>query len=129
MTVTTPVLPGLVAGTYAIDPAHSEIGFTARHLMVAKVRGVFGTFSGEITVADDILASSATATIDVNSVDTRNEQRDAHIRSADFFEAATYPTMTYRSTGLRRDGDDFVVTGELTLHGVTREVELDLEFN
>lgn len=129
MTATTLEIPGLVAGTYAIDPTHSEVGFTARHLVVAKVRGVFGSFTGQVTIAEDLLASSVTATIDTASVDTRNEQRDAHVRSADFLDVEQYPTMTYVSTGLRRDGADFVVNGELTLHGVAREVELALEFN
>jgi polyisoprenoid-binding protein YceI len=129
MTLTSVEIPGLVTGRYTIDTAHSEVGFTARHLVVAKVRGVFGSFSGEITIADDVLTSSVTATIDTASVDTRNQQRDDHVRSADFLDVERYPTMTFASTGLRQDGDGYVLTGDLTLHGVTRQVELDLEFN
>ena len=115
----TPI-PGYVAGTWTIDPVHSEVGFSVRHMMVSKVRGKFTTFSGELVTGEDPLASSVTAEIDLTSIDTGNEQRDDHIRSADFFDVETYPTMTYRSTGIRQDGDDFVLDGELTLKGVTR---------
>jgi polyisoprenoid-binding protein YceI len=122
-------IQALPTGTWNADPVHSEIGFSVRHLMVSKVRGLFGEFEGEIDVAEDVLSSSATATIKTASVDTRNGQRDDHVRSADFLDVERYPTMTYRSTGVRRGGDGFVVTGELTLHGVTRPVELDVEFH
>ena len=122
-------VPGYVAGTWSIDPVHSEVGFTARHMMVSKVRGKFRTFSGEFVTGEDPLDSSVTAEIDLSSIDTGNEQRDAHIRSADFFEVETYPTMTYRSTGVRRDGDFYILDGTLTLKGVTREVPLALELN
>src|SRR3954454_8120938 len=100
-------LPGYVTGTWTIDPVHSEVGFSVRHMMVSKVRGRFTTFSGEIVTGADPLASAVTAEIDLGSIDTGNEQRDAHIRSADFFEVETYPTMTYRSTGVRVDGNDY----------------------
>jgi len=122
-------IPGYVAGTWSIDPVHSEVGFTARHMMVSKVRGKFRTFSGQLVTGDDPLASSVTAEIDLSSIDTGHEQRDAHIQSADFFEVETYPTMTYRSTGIRADGGDYVIDGELTLKGVTRNVPLKLELN
>jgi polyisoprenoid-binding protein YceI len=121
--------PGYVAGTWSIDPVHSEVGFTARHMMVSKVRGKFRTFSGEIVTGVDPLGSSVSAEIDLSSIDTGNEQRDGHIRSADFFEVETYPTMTYRSTGVRQDGDVYILDGKLTLKGVTRDVELALEIN
>jgi polyisoprenoid-binding protein YceI len=120
-------IPGYVAGTWSIDPVHSEVGFAARHLMISKVRGRFTSFEGRIVTAADPLESSVTATIDLSSVDTANKQRDDHIRSADFFETDAHPTMTYRSTGLRPDGDDFVLDGELTIKGVTRSVPLKLE--
>jgi polyisoprenoid-binding protein YceI len=124
----TTAIPGYKAGTWTIDPVHSEVGFTVRHMMVSKVRGRFGTFSGEIVTGENPLASSVTAEIDLTSIDTNNEQRDEHIRSADFFEVETYPTMTYRSTGIREDGDGgYLVDGELTLKGVTKPVELQLE--
>jgi polyisoprenoid-binding protein YceI len=122
-------IPGYVAGTWSIDPVHSDVGFTVRHMMVSKVRGKFRTFSGELVTGDNPLDSSVTAEIDLSSIDTGSEQRDAHIRSADFFEVETYPTMTYRSTGVRRHGSDYILDGELTLKGVTREVPLALELN
>ncbi|ART73508.1 MULTISPECIES: YceI family protein [Mycobacteriaceae] len=118
----------LTAGTWAIDPVHSSINFSVRHLMVSKVRGSFETFSGAIVVAEDG-TPSVTATIDVNSINTRNEQRDAHVRSADFFDAENHPTATFASTGVRRDGDDYVVDGDFTLKGVTKPVSLKLEYN
>jgi polyisoprenoid-binding protein YceI len=130
MTATfTEQIPGYIAGTWTIDPVHSDVSFTVRHMMISKVRGHFRTFEGEIVTGPNALDSSVTATIDLASIDTNNAQRDDHIRSADFFEVETYPTMTYRSTGVRADGDDFVVDGELTLHGVTRSVPLKLELN
>jgi len=122
-------VPGLVAGTWTIDPSHSDVSFTVRHLMVSKVRGTFSRFSGSLVIADDPLASSVEASIDLNSIDTRDEGRDNHLRSEDFFHVEQHPDMTYRSTGVRRDGNDFVVDGELSLHGVTRPVPLGLEFN
>jgi len=128
-TTQTTTLPGLVAGTWVIDPAHTEVGFVVRHMMVSKVKGRFGKVEGTITVAEDVLKSSVEATIDASSIDTRDENRDAHLKSADFFEVEKYPTITFRSTGLRVDGDDFVLDGDLTIHGTTRPVSLELEFN
>ncbi|MBO0772435.1 MAG: YceI family protein [Actinobacteria bacterium] len=122
-------IPGYVAGTWSIDPVHSSVEFVVRHMMVSKVRGKFRTFSGTIVTAPNPAESSVTAEIDLNSIDTGQEQRDNHIRSADFFEVETYPTMTYQSTGLSPDGDDFILHGKLTLKGVTREVPLKLELN
>lgn len=124
---TTTQIPGLVPGTWTIDPTHSDVSFTVRHMMVSKVRGSFKSFSGEIVIADDLTKSSVDATIDVDSFDTGNADRDAHIRSADFLEVERYPTMAFHSTQIRPAGDDYVVDGELTLHGVTRPVSLDLE--
>jgi polyisoprenoid-binding protein YceI len=121
--------PSYTAGTWAIDPVHSEVGFTVRHMMVSKVRGRFNAYSGEIVTAPDPLDSSVTAEIVLDSITTGNEQRDAHIRSADFFDVEAHPTMTYRSTGVRRHGDGYVVDGQLTLKGVTRDVPLALELN
>lgn len=120
-------IPGYVAGTWAIDPVHSDLSFTVRHMMVSKVRGKFHHVEGQIITAANPLASSATATIDLASFDTGNEQRDNHIRSADFFDIDKYPTMTYRSSAVRAAGDGFVVDGELSLHGVTRQVPLKVE--
>ena len=117
-----------LTGTWAIDPVHSSIGFSVRHLVVSKVRGNFEKFSGAIVVAEDG-TPSVTAEIAVDSINTRNEQRDAHVRSADFFNAEQYPTATFTSTGVRSNGDDYLVDGEFTLKGVTKPVTLELEFN
>ena len=125
--MSTATIPGYVAGTWDIDAVHSDVSFTVRHMMVSKVRGRFAAFSGQIVTADNPLDSTVTASVDLNSISTGQEQRDNHIRSADFFETEKYPEMTYRSTGVRADGEDFVVDGELSLHGVTRPVALKLE--
>jgi polyisoprenoid-binding protein YceI len=130
MTMTqTGAIPGYVAGTWSIDPIHSEVGFSVRHMMVSKVRGKFTKFSGEIVTGEDILGSSVTAEIDLASIDTGAEQRDGHLRSPDFFDTDNHPVMTYQATGLRADGDDYVLDGELTLKGVTKNVPLTLELN
>ena len=126
---TTTVVPGYITGNWKVDPVHSDVSFSVRHLMVSKVRGHFRTFDAEIVTAENPLESKVTATVDLSSIDTDNPDRDAHIRSADFFEVETYPTLTYRSTGIREDGDGYIVDGELTLHGVTRPVPLHLEIN
>ena len=117
------------AGTFTIDPGHSNVAFTVRHLMVSKVRGHFTRFQGQLTLDPDPLASSVTATIELASIDTNNPQRDHDLRSANFFETDTYPTMTFRSVGIRHSEDGFDVDGELTLHGVTRPVTLALDVN
>lgn len=118
----------LPAGTWTIDPVHSTVGFSVRHMMVSKVRGKFETFTGAITVAEDG-TPSVQATIEVNSINTGNNDRDNHVRSADFFDAAQYPEATFVSTGVDADGDDYVVHGDFTLKGVTKPVDLKLEFN
>ncbi len=125
----TTAIPGYVAGTWDIDPVHTEIGFAARHMMVSKVRGRFAKFSGQIVTAPNPLESSATAEIDLSSITTGNEQRDNHIRSADFFDVENYPTMTYRSTGVRVEDGEYILDGELTLKGITRSVPLKVEVN
>ena len=118
----------LGVGTWAIDPVHSSIGFSVRHLMVSKVRGSFEDFSGAVVVAEDG-TPSVTAEIAVDSIHTGNEQRDAHIKSSDFFEVEKYPTATFASTGVRANGDDYVLDGEFTLKGVTKPISLALQFN
>src|ERR1700758_5325522 len=117
----------LSSGTWAIDPVHSSINFSVRHLMVSKVRGRFDKFGGAIIVADDG-TPSVNAEIAVDSVNTGNEQRDAHIKSADFFEAEKYPVAAFPSTGVESNGGNYVVNGQFTLKGVTKPVRLDLEF-
>ncbi|NIL89786.1 Protein YceI [Rhodococcus fascians] len=121
-------LPELTAGTWAIDPTHSTVGFTVRHLVVSKVRGRFQNFSGTVTVAADG-TPSVDAEIDVTSITTDNEQRDGHLKTADFFEVEKFATATFKSTSVKADGGDFVVTGDFTLHGVTKSIDLKLEFN
>jgi polyisoprenoid-binding protein YceI len=122
-------VPGLVAGTWTIDPVHSEVGFTVRHLMISKVRGNFTKFSGVITVAENPLESTVETTIDATSIVTGDESRDGHLRSADFLEIEKYPNLEFHSTSVTPKGSDFVVVGDLALHGVTKSVELSLEFN
>ena len=120
----TPITPG----TWTVDPSHSSVSFVARHLMVSKVRGSFGSFSGTITIAEDLLESSVEATLDVASISTGDDGRDEHLRSGDFFDLEQFPTWTLTSTGLRADGDDYVMTADLTIKGVTRPVEFEVEF-
>src|SRR5262249_38766251 len=126
-TATSVKIPGYVAGTWTIDPVHSHVGFVIKHLMVSKVRGQFDAFSGEIVTAEEPLDSSVRAEIDVNSIDTRNETRDEHIRSADFFDAEMHPVITYASTALRFDDGEFFIDGDLTIRGTTRQVTLAVE--
>jgi len=129
MTTTAPSIPGYLTGTWQIDQAHSDISFSVRHMMVSKVKGRFGAFSGTIVTADNPLESSVTAEIDATSIDTNQQQRDDHVRSADFFEVEKYPTITFRSSSLEPAGDDYLVHGELTIKGNTRNVDLKLELN
>ncbi len=126
---TETAIPGYEAATWTIDPVHSEVGFSARHMMVSKVRGRFTAFSGQIVTGEDPLKSSATAEIDLTSINTGQEQRDEHIKSADFFEVETYPTMTFKSTGVRVEDGEYILDGDLTLKGVTKNVPLRLELN
>jgi polyisoprenoid-binding protein YceI len=120
-------IPGYVAGTWVIDPVHSHVGFVIKHMMVSKVRGHFGTFTGEITTAPDPLDSRVTASIDATSIDTNNSMRDDHIRSADFFDVPNHPTLEFVSTGVRFEDGEFFIDGDLTIRGVTRPVSLAAE--
>src|SRR3954451_1378880 len=106
---TTVQIPGYVVGTWDVDPSHSTVGFSVRHMMVSKVRGYFREFSGEIVTAEDPTQSSVTATVNMDSIDTRQEQRDAHIRSADFFDVGNHTEMTFRSAAVKTDGADWTV--------------------
>jgi polyisoprenoid-binding protein YceI len=126
---TTVQIPGYVVGTWDIDATHSTVGFSVRHMMVSKVRGYFREFSGAIVTAEDPSQSTVTATVNMDSIDTRQEQRDAHIRSADFFDVGNHTEMTFRSTGVKTDGDDWTVEGDLTIKGITKPVTLELELN
>lgn len=119
----------LTPGVWTIDAVHSEIGFTVRHMMVSKVRGRFEKFDATLNVSQDPFQSSANATIDARSINTDNQQRDDHVRSADFFDVESNAEFTFASTGAVQKGDDFVVTGNLTIKGNTRPIELLVEFN
>ncbi|MQY23179.1 YceI family protein [Nocardia macrotermitis] len=117
----------LAAGTWVIDPAHSQLGFTVRHLMVSKVRGRFSDFSGKLVVGEDG-AARAEAQIQVSSVTTDNEQRDAHLRTADFFKAEEFPLATFATSEFRIEPGEFDVAGEFTIRGVTKPITLAVEF-
>ncbi|MGC4768837.1 YceI family protein [Micromonospora sp. DT44] len=117
------------AGTYVLDAAHKRVGFVARHMMVSKVRGEFNEATATITIAEEPLQSSVVATIQAASIDTTQDDRDAHLRSPEFLDAEQFPTLEFRSTGVKsRKGNEFVLDGELTVKGVTRPVELEVEF-
>ena len=121
------VLSTLPAGTYNIDPSHSRVGFSARHAMVTKVRGSFNEYSGSATVADG--AASLNIDITVSSVDTRSADRDGHLQSADFFDAATFPKITFASTSVKDSGSDkLVVDGNLTIKDVTKPISITFEY-
>lgn len=127
-TIAAPVaIPGYVAGTWRLDPIHTYVGFAATHMMVAKVRGRFTEVEGTIVTTPDPLAASAVVTIQAASIDTNQEFRDNHIRSADFFDATNHPTITFVLRGIRPADDGFVVDGELTMRGVTKPVTLSME--
>jgi polyisoprenoid-binding protein YceI len=117
-----------VAGEWQIDPAHTSVEFVARHLMVTKVRGSFPEVSGTITVGEDPLDSSVSVVIGTGSVTTGAADRDGHLKSPDFFDVENFGEMTYKSTGVRANGDAWILDGELTIKGVTKPLSLDFEF-
>lgn len=116
-------------GTWNIDPAHSSIEFIARHLVVTKVRGKFSSYTATTEIAEDLTQSQISAEIDVASISTNDNDRDTHLRSADFFDVENYPKITFKSTSIQPAGNNYKLTGDLTIHGTTRSVTLDLEFN
>ena len=130
-TSSTPAFSPELTGNYTFDPAHTRLGFVARHAMVTKVRGAFKTFDGSAHIdSENPSNSTVSLSIDVASVDTGNEQRDDHLRTNDFFDVANYPKITFQSTGIELVSDDqFKVTGDLTIRGVTQSVTLDLEYS
>ena len=111
-------------GTWKLDPTHSELSFTVRHLAISKVRGVFRDFDVTVVAPEDPAGLSVEATVEVASVDTNQQARDNHLRTSDFFLVEEHPTMTFRSTRIQNDGEQFTLNGELTLRGVTRSVLL-----
>ena len=118
----------ITAGTYALDPAHTTVGFVARHAMVTKVRGNFAEFEGTLTVAENINESAANATVKTASIDTNNADRDAHVKNEDFFDVKKFPEMTFTATkfDVNEEGEG-TVTGDLTIKDTTKSVDLDVE--
>ncbi|WZH36989.1 MAG: YceI family protein [Microbacterium enclense] len=125
---TTLDIPGYKAGTWVLDPSHSEVTFTVRHMMISKVRGTFGMKSATLVAPENPLEATVEASVDVTSVDTKDEGRDQHLRSAEFFDVETYPTMDFRSTGVRVEDGDFLVDGELTIRGVSKPATFSIDF-
>lgn len=119
---------GLEAATYTIDPTHTQAGFSVRHAGISKVRGTVPVVEGTIVVAEDVESSTVTAVLDATGVSTGEANRDGHLRSADFFDTEANPTWSFASTAVKANGEDFVVTGHLTIAGVTKPVELALEY-
>ena len=115
--------PTLTAGNWTIEPAHTSVGFTVRHLGLSKVRGQFNAFSGSVTIADDPTQSSVEATVELSSIDTNNPDRDGHLQSTDFFGVEANPHMTFSSTSVTETS----LTGDLTINGTTKSVTFDLE--
>jgi polyisoprenoid-binding protein YceI len=115
---------------YIVDQSHSNIGFEVKHMMVSKVKGSFETYSADVEAADltDLTTASIDFKIDVASIDTRNEDRDNHLKSADFFDVENNSTIEFKSTKITRDGDDYQVTGDLSIKGLTKPVTFDVEF-
>ena len=117
-------------GTFALDASHSEVAAVARHLVVSKVRGTFANVTGTIVVAEDPLQSSVTASIPAETINTNSADRDNHLRSADFLDVENHPTLDFRSTSVvSHSGSEFVLRGDLTIRGVTREVDLKVEYD
>ena len=113
---------------WSIDSTHSEVGFKVKHMMFTNVSGKFKTYDAEITTEDDDFTKSEISfSADINSIDTNNTDRDNHLKSADFFDAENHPKLTFKSSSLTKSGDEYQLTGELTLHGITKTVKLDAE--
>lgn len=113
---------------WSVDPVHSHVGFSVRHMMVTTVRGTFKKFSGTMDIGDDFASAQIAGEIDVVSVDTGNTDRDNHLRANEFFDAPNHPKILFKSTKVEKKGDDYVVHGDLTIRGVTKPVSLDVEF-
>jgi len=128
MTIGTTIHPDYAVGTWTLDKAHSELSFTVKHLQISKVRGVFHDFDVTVTTGEHIEDASISAAIDMGSIDTGNEMRDGHLKTNDFFKIDEFPTATFVSTSIEGAADDFTVTGDLTLRGVTKSVTLKGEF-
>lgn len=128
MTITADQIPGYRTGTWVIDPTHSEVGFSVRHLAISKVKGKFEKFDATFETAENPLDSKVTASPEVASINTNEKNRDGHHRTGDFFAADEFPNLTFVSTGARYEGGKFYVDGDLTMRGVTKPVTFDFEF-
>lgn len=128
MAITTETIPGYVAGTWNIDPMHSELTFSVRHLAISKVKGNFSKFDVTLTTGESIVDSTVEAVIDIASISTGNADRDGHLHSDDFFSTEAHPTATFKSTKVTEDGDDLIIDGEFTMKGVTKPTTLKAEF-
>jgi polyisoprenoid-binding protein YceI len=137
---TTPTVPATrvvdgrtvpAAGTWTVDPSHSRVSFIARHMMVAKVRGSFSSYTVDLTIGEDPTESSLSVSIDASTIDTDDEGRDGHVRSADFLDVEKFPSITFTSTSVApgKGSDEWVITGDLTIHGVTKPVDLKVELS
>jgi polyisoprenoid-binding protein YceI len=123
MSITTQT--SLPTGTWTVDPSHSKIGFAVKHMGIATVRGEFTEFDGTLEIGDDLSSARAYGTVKTASVDTNEPQRDEHLRSPDFFDAAQYPEIRFESTSIEAlDDEEFRITGRLTIHGITNEIVL-----
>jgi len=121
-------IPGYKAGTWTIDPSHSEVGFSVRHMLISKVKGKFETFEATFVTGENPLDTQVTAKADVASVNTNDKNRDGHLATNDFFNAPEFPEIGFVSTGVRQDGGDYKIDGDLTIKGVTKPVTFDFEF-
>jgi polyisoprenoid-binding protein YceI len=128
MSIAAETIPGYVAGTWTLDPTHSDVTFSVRHLAISKVRGSFEKFDVTVVTAENPLDSTITASIDMSSINTNQADRDGHLKTSDFFAIDQFPTMDFVSTGLRLEGDVLYIDGDLTLRGVTKPVTLTGEF-
>lgn len=114
---------------WVLDSTHTRVGFSVKHMMVSTVRGAFHSYRGNVQLdPQDFTRSTIEGEVDVASIDTHNEDRDKHLRTGDFFDAETHPKITFKSTSISKKGDDYAVTGDLTIRGVTRPVTFDVEF-
>ncbi|MBV9605556.1 MAG: YceI family protein, partial [Solirubrobacterales bacterium] len=124
-TTTSTTIP---TGTWTIDPAHSKVGFAVKHMGIATVRGEFTEFEGSLEIGEDLAGAKVSGTVNPQSVDTNEPQRDDHLRSPDFFDVAQFPELRFESTSIEAlDDEEFRITGQLTIHGVTDEIVLHAE--
>ncbi len=119
---------GLTEGIWNLDMSHSEVGFTVRHAGISKVRGRFTDATAEARLGDSLANSTLHAVVKTASFDSGDANRDTHVRSADFFDVEKFPEMTFRGTSIKGDGEDYVLTGDLTIHGITKAIDLDVAF-